>query len=59
VFLSIFLGYPLKARRLAADAFWAPAGKLTFYLFFPVLLVGIAGHLPPCDLVHRRYTARR
>ncbi len=40
VFLLIFLGYLLKARRLVADAFWAPAEKLTFYLFFPALLVG-------------------
>ena len=40
VFLLIFLGYLLKTRQLVADVFWAPAEKLTFYLFFPALLVG-------------------
>jgi hypothetical protein len=39
VFALIGIGYVLKRRRLIADGFWAPAEALTFYLFFPALLV--------------------
>ncbi|MDH5748390.1 MAG: AEC family transporter [Rhodospirillales bacterium] len=39
VFLLIFLGYVLKIRGWVPDAFWQPAEKLTFYLFFPALLL--------------------
>lgn len=44
VFLLIGLGFALKRLKMVPDAFWAPAERLTFYLFFPALLVGnIAG----------------
>ncbi len=44
VFLLIGLGFALKSLKLVPDAFWAPAERLTFYLFFPALLVAnIAG----------------
>ena len=39
VFLLIGLGFALKRLQLVPDAFWAPAERLTFYLFFPALLV--------------------
>ncbi len=39
VFLLILLGYLLKSRQLVSDAFWPPAEKMTYYLFFPALLV--------------------
>jgi predicted permease len=39
VFAMIGVGYALRRRRLIADGFWAPAETLTFYLFFPALLV--------------------
>lgn len=39
VFLMIMLGYVLKKRALINDGFWAPAEKITFYFFFPALLL--------------------
>lgn len=44
IFLLIVLGYVLRRMRWVADAFWAPAEKLTYYLFFPALLLGNAAH---------------
>ena len=39
VFLMIMFGYILKNRALISDPFWAPAEKITFYYFFPSLLL--------------------
>jgi hypothetical protein len=39
VFAVILLGRLLKRGRLLADAFWQPAEAITFYIFFPALLV--------------------
>jgi malonate transporter and related proteins len=39
VFAVILLGFVFKRRRLIADAFWQPAERATFYIFFPALLV--------------------
>ncbi len=39
VFLMIALGYILKNRALISDSFWVPAEKITFYIFFPALLL--------------------
>jgi malonate transporter and related proteins len=39
VFLMIAFGYILKNRALISDGFWAPAEKMTFYAFFPALLL--------------------
>jgi len=39
VFLMIALGHILKRRALVSDGFWAPAEKMTFYAFFPALLL--------------------
>lgn len=39
VFLMIMFGYTLKNRALISDSFWAPAEKMTFYYFFPSLLL--------------------
>lgn len=40
VFLLIVLGFVLKRRGWVADAFWAPAERVTYYIFFPALLIG-------------------
>jgi hypothetical protein len=39
VFAIIVLGYALRRRRLVADAFWPAAEHLTFFVFFPALLL--------------------
>ena len=39
VFLLIFLGYTIRRRDLIADVFWIPAEKMTYFLFFPALLL--------------------
>lgn len=39
VFALIALGHVMKRRQLVADAFWAPAEKITFFVFFPALLL--------------------
>jgi hypothetical protein len=38
VFLLIFLGWALRRRGFPGDDFWTPAERLTYFLFFPVLL---------------------
>lgn len=44
MFAVILLGFVFKRQRLIADAFWQPAERVTFYIFFPSLLVtSIAG----------------
>ncbi len=40
VFLMIVLGWALRRARFPGDVFWAPVERLTYYLFFPALLVG-------------------
>lgn len=39
VFAVILLGFVMKRRRVVADAFWEPAERVTFYVFFPSLLI--------------------
>ena len=39
VFLLILLGYVIRRRALIAEAFWVPAEKVTYFLFFPALLL--------------------
>jgi len=43
VFIVILLGYVFRRTRIISDAFWEPAERVTFYLFFPALLVANAG----------------
>jgi len=38
VFLLIALGHGIRRLKLVDDRFWAPADKITFYVFFPALL---------------------
>ena len=38
VFLLIFLGWLLRRRAFPGEGFWAPAERLTYFCFFPVLL---------------------
>jgi len=42
VFIVILLGYVFRRTRIISDAFWEPAERVTFYLFFPALLVANA-----------------
>lgn len=39
IFLLIVIGYGLRRSGTVPDAFWPPAEKLTYYLFFPALLI--------------------
>ncbi|HSO41684.1 MAG TPA: AEC family transporter [Rhodospirillales bacterium] len=39
VFAVIVLGYGLRRGRFVEDGFWAAAERITFYVFFPALLV--------------------
>ncbi|WP_246149190.1 AEC family transporter [Skermanella pratensis] len=39
IFILILLGYVLRRRRIVPDDFWIPVEKLTYYLFFPLLLL--------------------
>ena len=44
VFAVILLGFVFKRLRLIADSFWQPAERVTFYVFFPsLLIISIAG----------------
>ncbi len=40
VFLLILLGYVIRWRALIAESFWVSAEKMTYFLFFPALLLG-------------------
>lgn len=39
IFILILLGYVLRRRRFVPDEFWVPVEKLTYYVFFPLLLL--------------------
>ncbi|MHA1598381.1 MAG: AEC family transporter [Alphaproteobacteria bacterium] len=39
IFALIALGHVMKRRDLVGDAFWPPAEKITFFVFFPALLL--------------------
>jgi len=39
IFFLIILGHILRRRALVADAFWEPAEKMTYFVFFPSLLI--------------------
>jgi len=39
VFALILMGHVMRRRDLAPEAFWAPAEAMTFYVFFPALLL--------------------
>ncbi len=39
VFLLILIGFGLRKTGLIALAYWTPAEKLTYYVFFPALLI--------------------
>ena len=38
IFALILMGWVARRQQLVPDAFWAPAEKLTYYVFFPALL---------------------
>ena len=39
IFALILLGYGLRRYRIVPDEFWVPMEKLTYYIFFPLLLL--------------------
>lgn len=39
IFLLIFFGHVLRKKQFPGDGFWEPAERLTYYIFFPALLV--------------------
>lgn len=39
VFLLIAVGYALRRLGMPGEGFWAPAERITYYVFFPALLV--------------------
>ncbi|MCC2690956.1 MAG: hypothetical protein K0S21_3759 [Rhizobiaceae bacterium] len=39
IFALILLGYCLRRYRIVPDEFWAPMEKLTYFIFFPLLLL--------------------
>jgi predicted permease len=39
VFTLIALGYGMRRSGFAPDGFWAPAEKVTYYVFFPALVI--------------------
>jgi predicted permease len=39
VFLMILMGFGARRLGLVPDAFWGPAERVTYYLFFPALVV--------------------
>jgi malonate transporter and related proteins len=39
IFILILLGYGLRRRRIVPDEFWVSMEKLTYFIFFPLLLV--------------------
>ena len=39
VFLLILLGYVMRRRALIPETFWVPAERITYFLFFPALLL--------------------
>ena len=43
VFLLILSGYAIKRNQLIHDGFWEPAEWMTYYIFFPALLVNNIG----------------
>lgn len=50
VFAVILLGYLFKTWRFVPDAFWAAAERITFYVFFPSLLVVTTARAEITDL---------
>lgn len=39
VFLLIAIGFAIRRYQWISDSFWAPAEKITYYVFFPALLI--------------------
>lgn len=39
VFLLILLGFIIRRKNWISDIFWSPAEKVTYYVFFPALLI--------------------
>ncbi len=39
IFLLILIGFAIKKKELIANSFWEPAEGITYYIFFPALLL--------------------
>ena len=42
VFILIVIGFAIKRYKLVDDGLWAPAERITYYVFFPSLVIGSA-----------------
>ncbi|MDH5187564.1 MAG: AEC family transporter [Rhodospirillaceae bacterium] len=42
VFILIIIGFAIKRYKLVDDGLWAPAERITYYVFFPSLVIGSA-----------------
>lgn len=42
VFILIIIGFAFRRYQLVGDGFWAPAERITYYVFFPALVIGSA-----------------
>ncbi len=40
VFILILIGFVIRRYQLVDDGLWPPAEKITYYVFFPALLIG-------------------
>lgn len=49
IFLLILLGHMIRRHAVVPDAFWPPADRLTYFLFFPCLIIT---ELAKADLGH-------
>src|SRR5690606_9156914 len=57
IFGLILLGYALHRSRFLAAGFWAPAGKLAYFVLLPALLVNNLATAPLRDLQIGRMAA--
>jgi len=44
VFLLILIGYAIRRFQWIDNAFWPPAERITYYVFFPALLIASGAH---------------
>lgn len=50
IFLLILIGYTVRKKELISQSFWEPAEILTYYIFFPALLLQTTSRADMSDL---------
>ncbi len=50
IFILILIGYGIKKKQLVPDDFWSPAELMTYYIFFPSLLLFTTARTSMSDL---------